>query len=244
MKKILALFFVFLMLCGCSDTEKVTKNNPRIKDAAFLIGKNWENNNESCVYSIGFYENGEFSNSCGCGSPVGNGDMVESFSYSAKDKTVTLKMCDDLKDETAKILYYDEHYLIIDIWDEAVVYENLDNKLEGVRECALQYTKTDKITKAQLAVLGFENGKLKVSANDYDGDAARDFTVWELPCTADVEFCDVSVTVQNGEEEVEYKELSKEDCANIGEFYTGGFVEINSDGFVSGVTFYGELIIY
>lgn len=242
MKKILITALAFLMLCGCYESGRAKKKNSA-KGCEKIAGIEWVSNTESCYNNLFFGENGEFNNYCDCGEPVGYADVIESYSYSDSKKTVTL-LSDGEAEGKGKILYCDEHYLIIDMFDEVITYTNAKKRLNEVRKCALEYTGTDDLTKAQLAVLGYEGGKLKVSQYEYDADAAADFTVWELPCAEDIKFTDVSVTVENGKETVEYNTLSKSDYEGIGEFYHNGFVEMNEDGKVSGVIFYGELIIY
>ena len=39
------------------------------------------------------------------------------------------------------------------------------------------------------------------------------------------------------------KELVEEDYQYIGEYYTGGYLEVSEEGTVKSIVFYGELII-
>ena len=239
MKKYLLFLFLTSLLCGCSNVQKLPHD-----DCDFLIDANWEGNDTQCVNVIKFKEDGGFSNWCYCGSPVGYGDICESFRYSSKDRTIFL--LDDKKEiiETGKVLYVDDLYLIVDLWGRCYVYENLDMECPKPHLCALEYTKTEEMTKPCLTVLGYENGMLTVSSYDYDGDAASDFEVWTLPVSEDFSCSTVSVTVENDVVSLETAELTESDYAYLGEYYTGGYIEMNRDGEVSNIVFYGELIIW
>ena len=87
MKKILILLMISILLCGCGKTQ--------LPDDAcdFLIQAEWEGNDAQCVNAIRFQKDKSFSNWCFCGSPVGDGDLVEEFRYRASDKTWCLSRC-------------------------------------------------------------------------------------------------------------------------------------------------------
>ncbi len=238
MKRILLLILTLALLCGCSGI-------PKGDECALLTQADWEGNNPNCINWIRFREDGSFSNSCGCGSPVGDGDLTEQFRYHAADQTVELFDGDGALIETGKILYLDEAYLVIDLWDSVYTYENLDAYRLIPRENALQYTGTGELTKPYLTILDFKDGVLTVTSMDYDGDAADMFELWELPAAEDIKFSTVSVTVVNDTEEtIETGELTEADYPDIGEYHNGGYFEFNEQGEVTSVVVYGELLIY
>ncbi len=244
MKRIFALLLVLLMLCGCSNGKKAAKKEvPKSDPCDFLINAEWEGNDEQCVNVIAFKKNGGFSNWCYCGSPVGAGDVTEKFRYRVSDRSVLLYDCDDELVETGKILYADNTYLIIDLWQRAYVYENLNAYRPSVHTDALEYTGTEEMSKPCLTVLDYKDDTLTVSAYNYDKDAADNFEVWELKAANDITFSSVSVTVENEIPTVEVYTLTEEDYENIGEFFNYGYCEINRDGEVQSIVFYGELII-
>ena len=238
MKRLAFLLLAALLLCGCSLNKKIDGD-----DCAFLTNANWEGNDTQCVNVIDFKTDGGFSNWCYCGSPVGDGDITESFSYHADGKTVRLYDDGGRLVETGKILYADQSYLIIDLWSRVYVYENLDAYRPKVTLEAIEPTGVEEMTKPFLTVLDFDGKILKVSSYNYDKDADSDFEVWQLEASEDIQFTSVSVIVEDGTRKVESKTLMSADIENVGEFYTVGFFEIDREGKVKSVVFYGELII-
>ena len=238
MKKSAILLLAALLLCGCSLNKKINGD-----DCALLTDANWEGNDTQCVNVIDFKEDGGFSNWCYCGSPVGDGDITESFSYHAKDKSVRLYDGHGKLEETGKILYVDESYLIIDLWSRVYVYENMNGYRPRVALEAIELTGVDEMTKPFLTVLDFDGEILAVSSQNYDKDAALDFEVWQLTAAEDIYFTSVSVRVENGAQKVESKTLTAAEWEDIGEFFVAGFFEIDREGKVKSVVFYGETIV-
>lgn len=239
MKKWMFMLLAILLVvfCGCTADEAVSD------DCEFLTRGKWEGTDIQCTNVISFKEDGGFSNWCYCGSPVGDSDLAEQFRYRASDHAIQLLDPEGEIFETGTVLYADDLYLVVDLWGRSYVYENLNEELPTVRTCALDYTGTGEITKPCLHVLGYEDGVLTVSSYDYDGDAAADYELWELPVSEDVTFTSVTVNVVGDTETVEFLKLSESDYEHIGEFYTGGYLEFNGDGEVASVVFYGELIV-
>lgn len=231
------LAVLLLVFCGCATDEIVSD------DCEFLTRGNWEGNDTQCVNVISFKEDGGFSNWCYCGSPVGAGDVAEQFRYRASDRAILLLDGEGKQMETGTVLYADNWYLVVNLWGRAYVYENLNEERPTVRTCALELVGTEEMTKPCLHILSYENGMLSVSSHDYDGDAAADYEVWTLQVNEDVVFTSVLVNVVGDTETVEFLKLSERDYEYIGEFYTGGYVEINGAGEVASVVFYGELIV-
>ena len=235
-KRIIFCMINVMLLCGCSSTKLPN-------DACdFLIEANWEGNDAQCVNVISFKEDGGFSNWCYCGSPVGDGDLVEGFRYRASDKTIHL--LDDSNEviETGTVQYVDDMYLMVDLWDGCYVYENMNVERPTPRTCAVEYIGTEEISKPYLHILSYENGMLTVSSCNYDGDASESFERWTLLAQEDITFSEVIVTVENETETFEVSQLAEKDYENIGEFYTNAYVEMNREGEVASVIFYGEII--
>ncbi len=238
MKKIILVVLFALLLCGCSVTEQ-----PDSKEYTFLTQAEWEGMDTSCTNHIRFSEDGSFNNWCSCGSPVGEGDIVEEFQYLDDTREIVLLDGEGETIETGKILYVDEAYLVVELWDALYTYENLNAYQMVPRESALAYTETDVITKPCLTILEYTNDMMTVSSMDYDGDVADCFTVWELPVSPDVVFSTVDMTIVNDEESIETSVLTEADFAYVGEYYTTGYFTFNPQGEVVSVVFYGELII-
>ena len=236
MRKVILFCISILLLWGCSFNELPND------ECTFLIEADWEGKDPQCTNSISFKENGAFSNSCACGSAIGASDVVEEFRYRASDRNILLLDGENEIIETGTIQYVDNMYLVFDLWDRCYVYENKNVERPVPRSCALEYIGTEELSKPFLHIKSFENGILTVSSYDYDGDTAALFGTWTLPAHKDIAFSEICVMVENGTETLEISELSKSDYEYIGEFYTTGYVEINGQGEVVSVIFYGEII--
>lgn len=254
MKKTLCLLLaaMFILSCGCknkADTEskpsqsaKKTASVPLGDENSLLTDAEWVGRDGRCENHITFKKDKFFSNSCACGEPVGNGDITEAYSYNSKDRNLDLFDCDGEKIETAKVLFLDKSYLVIDIWNDIYVYENENGYAQTVHEAALDHVNTEE-TFPCLAVLEFEDNLFTVSSHDYDGDTPDLFERFELKAAEGITFNSVSVTDDNGMVIVDDVTLPEIEYQYIGEYYTHGFFEFNQEGEVTHITFYGELII-
>lgn len=107
MRKRMVLFLlvitVLLCFCACRGYEVY---RPRLQKPSdnldILTANSWEYDFESCAYTLSMRENGEFSNSCACGSPVGDSDIIEHYIYD---------------DETKKLYLYDYEDKCIDEYE-------------------------------------------------------------------------------------------------------------------------------
>ena len=107
---------VFVVLVGCNDgaTSSQTESTatPLTKEEQNLVNAQWVGNDGKCENRIRFNKDKSFINSCACGDPVGDGDLVESYTYN-KDNTISLFDCDGALVETAEILFLDNTHLIL-----------------------------------------------------------------------------------------------------------------------------------
>ena len=248
MKRIIAVILMMLLICGCSAKGDVKnkKQTPTIAkgdNCDFLINAKWEGNDDICPYVVTFRADGGFSNWCYCGSEVGDADLVEKYVYRASDKAILLYDSDNKNFESGKVLYVDEYFLILDLWTRVRSYENLNAERQHVYLEALEEVGNEYITKPFLYIKEYKDNKCTVTSFNYDGDAAADFTLWQLDAVEDVTFKIVTVKDDKGTVMVDSKVLSEEDISHIGEYYTAGFCEIDDEGKIKSVVFYGELII-
>ncbi len=248
MKRIFALLLIFIMLaltCGCNSKEADSAQSEFQKgdSCSLLTDAKWEGSDGQCVNVISFKKDNGFANWCYCGSPVGDGDVAEKFSFRAKDNSVLLYDCDNINFETGKILYLDKAYLIIDLWSKVLCYENLNAYRPQIHGQASENMNPDDLTWPCLTALSYKDGKFTVSDYNYDGDAAASFKKWELEASEDITFKSVEVKDDKGNVTVNSATLSETDIQHIGEYFTVGYFDINRDGKVQAVTFYGELII-
>ena len=248
MKKLLAflLAMVFVVFVGCNDgaTSSQTESTatPLTKEEQSLVNAQWVGNDGKCENRIRFNKDKSFINSCACGDPVGDGDLVESYTYN-KDNTISLFDCDGALVETAEILFLDKTYLIINVWDKIYTYANQKAEVPVMHE---EVTKHQESTEqfACLAILEYKDNAITVASHYYDGDAKKDFKLWQLDASENITFNSVTVIDNNGAVSVENKELTQEDYQYIGEYYTHGFIEFDEEGKVHHVTIYGETTIY
>lgn len=236
MKKLILLCISILLLCGCSLTELPND------DCNFLVDANWEGIDIQCTNVISFEENGAFSNWCYCGSPIGASDVVEEFRYRSSDKTIHLLDSENNIIETGTIQYVDDMYLILDMWDHCYVYENSNVNRPTPKRCALEYIGTEEQSKPYIHILDYENGILTVSSYDYDNDSSENFDIWTLATSNDIVFSEVNITVENNIETLAVSQLTENDYKYIGDFYTTAYIQINHQGEIVSVIFYGETI--
>ncbi len=247
MKKSLILLISISMLCACTPSKDNNRNENTNHTEThdiyeFLIEGNWEGHTDACTNVITFDEDQSFSNWCACGSTVGDADLYETFEYQPSDQSITLSNSYGDSD-TGKILYADKYYLIINLWNNIYFYENIHNTHSALQDCALEYVNPNNVTMPCLSILEFKDNFLSVSSHNYDRDAADNFNVWQLPVSQDVVFKNVSVTIENEQELVETNTLTENDYEHIGNFYTYAYLDMNTEGEVTNVIFYGKTLI-
>ena len=251
MKKVLSLILAisFVFICGCNSASN-TDSNPTNSTSSTLIGEknplltdaDWIGQDESCENHITFKNDNSFLNSCSCGEPIGDSDLAEKYSYNSADKTIELYDSDDAVIETAKILFLDKYYLVLNVWGKTYTYANKKLSLPTVHTEAKENVDSTQ-SFACLSVFGYADGKITASSHDYDGDAADNFEKWQLNAASEISFDSVSVVDDNGMVIVDEIALPESEYQYIGDYYTCGFFEFNENGQVSHVTFYGETII-
>lgn len=241
MKKFFAIALALLVLTGCAQTNKTIKIKGDACD--FLTEGEWEGNDAQCVNVITFREDGGFSNWCYCGSPVGDGDLAEGFSYHSD--TEIIKLYDESGEvfEEGTIIYVDDAYLIIDIWGKVYVYENLNAYRPQVAASALELVGLDEMTKPCLSVIGFDGQLLAVSDHNYDIDAASSFEVRQLSTSDNLSIVSVEVTNVNGVEKAEMTEVSSADFKENFDGHYLAYLEINRQGEVEKIICYSELTV-
>ena len=240
-KKILLIIAVILIIVGLTIVFVVAMTVGRKEDKApaFLTEHDWIRQ-DNCEEHISFRAGGEFSYWCTCGSPVDNYDLYDSFEYS--DNVISVK-----GEDTAamQVIYYDENYLCLylDPEKECRVFVDSDYAYAD-------YTEHDPASFvnegwAELYVLGYNDGKLNVAPIGYDGDAKSDFEEYirDLTVTEDVTFYSVDSIDDNGSLTTEHIKLGETEIPHIGEYYTGAFVNFDTEGKVRYVVFYGKTII-
>ena len=253
MKKILAILLstsIILTACGKEKIQnryEETTTFPKGDKCEFLIDADWECNDAQCVNVIRFNKDKSFSNWCYCGSPVGDSDIIIGYSYNEAEKSVTLYDDEGEEYEKGKILFCDKQYLIIDIWNDTFIYENLKAKrpevLSSVYEDVFGVEGEDE-TKAFVTILTYENDKMVVTDYNYDGDTDDLFEKWELPVSDDVTFKSVTVTITNGIEDVKIEILTKDDIKDEDNSGFSGYITVNPEGEIDSVVFYGSTEIW
>ena len=109
MKKVIGLLLVVLFLTGCED-EKIDYSNYLFTDV------NWIRNTEYDTENIRFKSDGRFSYFCGCGNPVNDADLCESYTYDEKTNEIKLDCFETTEEtvETIKIIEMTEEMLRLD----------------------------------------------------------------------------------------------------------------------------------
>lgn len=225
-----------LFVCGCGE------NKPTGDKSTLLTNASWQGNDGECKTKIIFGADNYFSNSCSCNEPIGDADRAQSYTYDKENQTLSIYDSKYEKLESGRVMFLDECYLVVDLWDDVYVYENQNGHKCTVYDEVKKYV-LDDFTKPFINVLKFEDGILTVTSHDYDGDTPDLFERWNLIVSDDVSFKEVSVTDNKGEVNAIRRVLTEEDYQYIGEYYTAGYFTFNEVGQVTDVVFYGETVI-
>ena len=124
MKKYIALFVVFVLICtafvGCNaknaEAEQTTKAPAAENSKPAFADISWKRDAENDVETIRFGADGSFSYSCSCGDPVNDADLIEGYTYDDNTKTVTFDAVETTEDMVTKVTVVscDEKKLVLD----------------------------------------------------------------------------------------------------------------------------------
>lgn len=92
MKRLLVLL---LILSGCVNQKQLT--------AESFVDIHWTRDGTHDSESIIFYSDGNFIYSCGCGNPVNDSDLCESYTFNQNTGEIHLEY-DEATDETIDII--------------------------------------------------------------------------------------------------------------------------------------------
>ena len=96
MKKISVIILLGLILfTGCNKQEKENKDYSEYK----FTDISWQRNGDGDTETLKLTSDGKFHYSCGCGNPVNDADLCETYTYNEKNKTIKLE-CIETTDET------------------------------------------------------------------------------------------------------------------------------------------------
>ena len=85
---LIALLLITTMLfAGCSDNKKPENQNVDYSQYSF-INTSWTRDAEHDTETIRFGEDGSFTYYCGCGNPVNDSDLCESYTYNDETKEI------------------------------------------------------------------------------------------------------------------------------------------------------------
>lgn len=138
----------------------------------------------------------------------------------------------------SNVLFKDNTY-VIEKEENDVSVQVVNSYVPSVHNIAKEYIDTHNPC---LYILEYNKNKLTVSSYNYDGDSEANFKLWKLDCVDHIIFKSVTIFDDNGDVTVENIEIPIEEYKYIGEYYTVGYVEFDTSGEVSSVTFYGETI--
>ena len=226
------------------DTDDITVDNVGSEvdaELAFLTEHRWIRN-INCEERINFARDRYFFYSCSCGSPVDDYDLYDTFEY--KDGVISLKGFDE-EDAVMKVVYYDTNYLCLYLEEEQECRVFVDQNLANDPYIAQPAEKHAGQGWLMLHVLGYDGTSLKVAPYNYDGDAKTEFEEYirDIPVADGIEFYDVTTVDDKGNVTTEHKKLTSEEMSHIGEYYTSGYAQLDSDGTVKYMVFYGKTVI-
>ena len=128
MKKYISLTALVLicaiLLVGCGEKKEPEETKVDYSEYPF-VDVSWTRDAEHDTETIRFGKDGHFVYYCGCGNPVNDSDMCESYTYDDATKTVTLN-CFETTEEmvtTIKIVECNENSLKLDFDGEIRIFE-------------------------------------------------------------------------------------------------------------------------
>ena len=211
----------------------------------FLTSHDWESCDSeiSCTESINFREDGGFSYHCGCGSPVEDYDLFDSYTYDSKNNVINVK---GLGTRKIKVLYYDETMLFLKLPDGAFKYFinedaiSIDEEFDFVR---------DMLEEAQLYVNIREGDgeHITIVPQHYSADELERYEGLEFcaPVAKDAKIHTLYAKIENGKESYEYEEISFEGAFETADnSMTGAYVDFNEKGEITTVIIYGATEIW
>ena len=119
---------IFITLCcgllfftGCENSKKEIVDYSQYH----FTGKNWTRNGENDIETIRFNIDGSFRYSCGCGNPVNDADLCETYTYNEETKEIKLECFEKTEDTitTIKIINSTDTTLEFDFNGEVRTFE-------------------------------------------------------------------------------------------------------------------------
>lgn len=252
MKKYLSLFLACLFcisMMGCTgENEKPKAPNNKEDEISeqnipeFLYSHEWMHYDENCDEYINFNEEGEFSYHCACGSPVGDYDLYDSYSYDEAEKTIILS---GEEDEKIELLYNDENYLVLKFKNSGVqvfVNENFAIDEYAPHKDVEVYASEGWV---YLTVLSYNDAAIQLAPYDYEKDAHDSYAPYIITKEHknDIPFKLVGSITENGETITKYYDLDEEKLEHIGDYYTVAYIHFDEEGEIDQGVFYGSLEI-
>lgn len=119
MKKsiILTIILVLVLLTGIVIASLVTNKN----SIPSFANQSWIRY-DSDTEHLSFSSEGDFSYWCSCGSPVGNADICETYTYNPETKTITLHCYGP--NETIKVIKHTDKQLVLKFGSETRTFTN------------------------------------------------------------------------------------------------------------------------
>ena len=128
MKKYISLTALILicaiLLVGCGKKKEPEETKVDYSEYPF-VDVSWTRGAEHDTETIRFGKDGHFVYYCGCGNPVNDSDLCESYTYDDATKTITLN-CFETTEEmvtTIKIVECNETNLQLDFDGEIRIFE-------------------------------------------------------------------------------------------------------------------------
>lgn len=237
MKKLFIIICILLSISGCTRSDQDTYS-PSFKNCS------WEYYDTELNENINLYISSSDKFECICDCGKHSSELSKYISYSEANNALILTDINKAN-ATANILYYDKHYLVIGCNNKVFTFKNEDNlPADSYMQSAAEYIENSGAP--FLTVLKYNEDKITVAPYNYDADAADGFSscIYNINTSDNIIFSSVTVTVDNGQESVEYYQLNSEDIEHIGEYYTNGYIIFNDNYEIISIIFYGELHIY
>lgn len=232
MRKICVFFAVLLaaVLSGCAKTPEYLTSN----DWIFCT---------DCNETIHFGSGGEFSYYCACGSPVGDSDLYDSYSFDENTGEVRLKP----EGESFTVLRHDENRLLIDFGDRVKEFYNAENDLLTCVSPQTGYDCDNRTAgySSYVQIVGMKESLLVTAPAGYDGDDPEYRRLMMESETSDVAYSEWTLTLKDGEADSVYRDITEKEAAQIIDEGCGtAFIWYSHEGKIYKVMFFGSTQYY
>lgn len=245
MKKLLTLIYAVLcsilviFLASCSSAE----DHPE-----FLTEHEWTHFTY-CDETISFGDDGSYAYHCACGSPVGDSDLYDTYTYSETTSEISLYPKSD--DSIIRVLRYEKSRLLLEFSDGVKEFCDAGDPLASNVHPDMDYDPDNYIQdfSSYLTIISRNGDSVTTAPAGYDADYPEyDEYLLDEKLAADARFYEwnltITVTDEGEQPDSSYRKLSAQQVERLLDGGpAAGYVWYNDDAEIEKILFYGKTII-